>query len=136
MTEARLRWAIGVLALIGAAVAAYLTYARYADASLFCLSGSSGCETVQRSRYAELAGVPVAVLGLCAYLAILVTALLPGRGAAAAGAVIALAGVLFSGWLLYAQVALIDALCQWCVASDVVISLTAAAALVRLRIST
>jgi uncharacterized membrane protein len=136
MTGARLRWAIGVLALIGTAIAAYLTYARYADESLFCLAGSSACETVQRSRYAELAGAPVAVLGLGAYLAILVTALLPGRSAAAAGAVIALAGVLFSGWLLYAQVALIDALCQWCLASDVVVSLTAAAALVRLRIST
>ena len=32
-----------------------------------------GCATVQQSRYAELAGVPVALLGLAGYAAILVS---------------------------------------------------------------
>jgi uncharacterized membrane protein len=83
---------------------------------------------VQRSEYAELAGVPVAVLGIVAYSALLITALVPGQPAAAVGAGIALTGAAFSAWLLYAQLALIDAVCQWCVANDVVIALAATAA--------
>jgi uncharacterized membrane protein len=78
----------------------------------------------------------VAVLGLVAFAALLVTALVPGPAAAAAGAGLALVGVAFSAWLLYAQLALIDAVCQWCVANDVVIALAAVAAVWRLRRST
>ena len=136
VTESRLRTAVGVLALLGLGIAAYLTYLRYAGGSPYCIAGGGGCEQVQESEYAKLAGIPVAVLGLVAYAALLVTALVPGPVAAAAGAGIALAGVAFSAWLLYAQLALIDAVCQWCVANDVVIALAAVAAVWRLRQST
>jgi uncharacterized membrane protein len=91
---------------------------------------------VQSSEYAKVIGIPVAVLGLLAYAALFATALVPGRTAAAAGAAIAISGAAFSAWLLYAQLALIDAVCQWCVANDVVIALTAVAAFLRLRKST
>jgi uncharacterized membrane protein len=136
MTEPRLRAALVVLSLLGAGIAGYLAYSRYSGGSPYCLAGSGGCETVQRSEYAKLVGIPVAVLGLVAYAALLVTALAPGRQAAAVGAGIALAGVMFSAWLLYAQLALIDAVCQWCIANDVVIALAAVAAVLRLRQST
>ena len=136
MTDRRLRAAIALLALVGIGIAGYLTYTHYADSGVFCIAGGGGCEKVQRSRYAELAGVPVALLGLGAYVALLVSALVPGRTAAAAGAVVALVGAIFSAWLLYAQLALIDAVCQWCVANDVVITLAAVASVIRLRQST
>ena len=136
MTEPRLRAAVGALALVGAAIAAYLTYARYSGDPLYCVAGGGGCETVQRSDYAKLVGIPVAVLGLLAYAALLATALIPGRTAAAIGAGIAVSGAVFSAWLLYAQLVLIDAICQWCVANDVVIALAAVAAVLRLRQST
>jgi uncharacterized membrane protein len=136
VSERQLRAAVGVLALLGLGIAGYLTYLHYAGGSPYCISGGGGCEQVQESEYAKLAGIPVAVLGLVAYAALLVTALVPGPVAAAAGAGIALAGVAFSAWLLYAQLALIDALCQWCVANDVVIALAAIAAVWRLRKST
>ena len=136
MSERRLRTAVGLLSLLGFGIAAYLTYLRYAGGSPYCIAGGGGCEQVQESEYAKLAGIPVAVLGLVAYAALLVTALVPGPVAAAAGAGIALAGVAFSAWLLYAQLALIDAVCQWCVANDVVIALVAVAAVWRLRQST
>lgn len=136
MTEARLRVAIGALAVLGVGIASYLTYTRYAGGEPYCFAGSSGCETVQESEYATLVGIPVAVLGLLAYVAILVTALVPGQAAAAVGAALALSGVAFSAWLLYAQVALIDAVCQWCLASDVVMALAAVATVLRLRQST
>jgi uncharacterized membrane protein len=136
VSERHLRTAVGVLGLLGIGIAGYLTYLHYAGGSPYCIAGEGGCEQVQKSEYAKLAGIPVAVLGLGAYAALLMTALRPGPVAAAAGAGIAVTGVAFSAWLLYAQLALIDAVCQWCVANDVVIALAAVAALWRLRQST
>lgn len=125
MTESRLRLAIGALALAGLAVASYLTYARYSGTQLYCATG--GCETVQHSRYAVVAGIPVAVLGLAAYVAILGSAFVPGPTSAAVGFGLAVIGVVFSAYLLVAQLFLIHAICQWCVASDVVVTLLAIA---------
>lgn len=136
MTERQLRVAIGVLSLVGAGIAGYLTYLHLAGVDPYCLAGSTGCRKVQESEYAELVGIPVALLGLGAYLALLATAFVPGGTAAALGAGIAITGVAFSAWLLYAQIALIDAVCQWCLASDIVMALVAVASVLRLRKST
>lgn len=131
MTERALRLALGVLAAAGIAIAGYLTYARYANVELICSTG--GCETVQRSRYSVVAGVPVAVLGLIGYAVLLATAALPQAWAVAAGAAAALAGLVFAAYLLLLQLFVIDAVCQWCVASDVVLTVIAVLAVLRLR---
>jgi len=131
VTDRRLRLAVGILSAAGAAVAGYLTYARYTDTTLVCATG--GCETVQRSDYALLAGIPVAVLGLGAYLILLGTALSASELARVVGAVVAVSGTLFAAYLLYAQIVVIDAVCQWCVASDVLIALLAVGCSLRLR---
>ena len=129
MSDRALRAAVAGLALVGLGIAGYLTYTRYSGAPIFCATG--GCETVQKSSYATVAGIPVAVLGLVAYAFILATAFGTSEAVRVAGATAALVGVLFAAWLLYAQVALIHAICQWCVASDVVISLLAVATVLR-----
>ncbi len=131
MTDNRLRWAIALLALAGAAVAAYLVYARYTGTRLACATG--GCETVQHSRYAKAAGIPVAVLGLAAYLAVFATALSARREVIALGTAIVLAGLAFGIYLIVIQVAVIDAICQWCIASDAILALLAIVAAERLR---
>jgi uncharacterized membrane protein len=131
MTDRRLRLAAALLALAGAAIAAYLTYAWYAEATIACTSG--GCETVQSSSYAKLAGIPVPVLGLLGYLGILGAALVPGESAATVGAALALAGLAFSGYLLLVQILAIGAFCVWCLASDLVMLLLTAATVARLR---
>ena len=131
MTDKRLRLAVGVLALAGMAVAGYLMYARYSGTSITCTSG--GCETVQESDYAVVAGIPVAVLGLISYSLIFLTALSAHDLSRLAGAVLALVGLVFSGFLLYAQLGPIDALCDWCLANDVVAVLIVPATLLRLR---
>jgi uncharacterized membrane protein len=125
----RLRVAIAVAAVVGGAIAAYLTYVHYAHVSPICTTG--GCEKVQKSKYAELAGVPVALLGLIAYAFILVTAAVRGIAAAFAGAVAALVGVAFSGYLLWAQLGPIGAICQWCIGNDTVISVVALLSMAR-----
>jgi uncharacterized membrane protein len=125
MSDRALRAAVGVLATAGAAIAGYLTYARFTHTTLACATG--GCEVVQRSDYAELAGVPVALLGLAAYVFLLGTAFLSSEPARAAAAAVAVAGAAFSVYLVYIQIAVIDAICQWCIASDVVMALIACA---------
>jgi len=60
-SDRALRAAVALVALAGTAIAGYLTYVHYRPAALIC-TGSGGCETVQESSYADLAGIPVALL--------------------------------------------------------------------------
>jgi uncharacterized membrane protein len=118
-------WRIAlVLALIGVGIAAYLVYVHYSHAKVIC-SISHGCETVQKSKYAKLAGVPVALIGLFGYLAILASLFVRGEAGRLAGAAFALVGVGFSGWLTYLEAERIHAWCQWCVGSAIVMTLLA-----------
>src|SRR3954452_21803138 len=117
----RLRIAIATVAGLGAAITGYLTVVHYTGARLVC--PTSGCEVVQRSRYSELVGVPVALLGLLGFAAILGTALVRGPRAAQLGAGLALVAFLFSGYLLVVQLVAIHAICTWCVTSDALTTL-------------
>jgi uncharacterized membrane protein len=119
----RLRVAIAIVALVGGGIAVYLTTVHYEHVAPICTSG--GCEKVQRSSYAELAGIPVAVLGLAGYVLLLASVAVRGTGAALAGAFLALTGTVFSGYLLWAQLERIHAICIWCVGNDVAMALLA-----------
>jgi uncharacterized membrane protein len=130
----RLRLAIAAAAAIGAAIAAYLTYVHYAHVAPVCTTG--GCEKVQRSKYAELGGVPVALLGLVAYLVLAGTTLRRGVWWAFAGTLVALGGAAFSGYLLWAQLGPIGAICQWCLGNDVTIAVVALLAIARILTET
>jgi uncharacterized membrane protein len=122
VVERRLRVAIAVLAVIGIGIAAYLTVVHYAHVKAFCVSGGGGCEKVQTSDFAKLAGIPVAVLGLAGYVLILGSLWVRGELGVMAGALLALAGFGFSAYLTYRELFTIDAICQWCVASAVVMA--------------
>jgi len=124
MTDRRLVIATASFALIGVGITAYLTYAHYADGSIVC--PTDGCETVQRSSYALIGSVPVALLGLGAYLFILAALFLPRDYARPTVLATALAGLAFSTYLLVVQAIEIGALCTWCLASDVVVTAIAA----------
>jgi uncharacterized membrane protein len=119
MTRARgLRAGASLVALAGLGIATYLTVVHYAGASPVCAI-SHGCETVQTSSYAKLAGVPVAVLGLIGYVLVLGSLLRDDEVARMAGALIAFAGFAFSAWLTYTEIAKIHAICIWCVGSAI-----------------
>jgi uncharacterized membrane protein len=130
VTERSVRIASAVLASFGAAISAYILYVRETDGSLVCSTG--GCETVQSSSYAELLGLPVAALGLAGFVVLLVAALTRGELVRLVNATVALAAFLFAAYLLAVQLVVIDAICQWCVATDVLTTALAALALVRL----
>jgi uncharacterized membrane protein len=120
-----------VLALIGTGIAGYLTWVHYGHLKIVCLSGGGGCEKVQSSSYAELAGVPVAVLGLIGYVAILLSLALPREESALAAAFLSLVGFGFSAYLTWAELFRIHAICQWCVASACIMTVLMVVSVVR-----
>ena len=121
MSDDGLRQIAAALALVGVAISGYLTWVHYADVEPLC-TGISDCVRVQGSEYAELAGVPVAVIGLAGYLAILGSLAVPGENGRLLGVFLTLVGLGFSGYLTYLELAVIHAICQWCVASAVVMA--------------
>ena len=121
MSDRALRLAAGAVALAGIAVAGYLTWAHFADESVVCVAGG-GCETVQESEYSEVAGIPVALLGLVAYSMVAGLILWDAPSARLGAATIAFVGLLFRMYLLAVQLFVIDAVCVWCLANDVVIA--------------
>jgi uncharacterized membrane protein len=131
VSDRALRALVAVLALAGLAIATYLTIVAYTDSAPVCAGGGGGCEKVQSSEYSELAGVPVALLGAIGYVLILGSLALPGDLGRMSGALLALVGAGFSAYLTYVSAAVIEALCQWCLASTVVMALLALVAVWR-----
>jgi uncharacterized membrane protein len=125
-----MRLASFVVAAVGLGVAGYLTAVHYGGGSPACAI-AHGCATVQQSEYASLAGVPVALLGAIGYAAILVALLVDSEQARFATAFLALAGAGFSAWLTYVEVFTLEAICIWCVASAVCMTILAALSVAR-----
>jgi uncharacterized membrane protein len=124
MSDRMLRRLALVLAVLGVGIAGYLTYVHYADVAPIC-NIAHGCIKVQTSRWADLAGVPVAVLGLVGYVLILGALVVDGERGRMAAAMLTVVGFGFSAYLTYREVFSIHAICQWCVASAVVLTLLA-----------
>lgn len=114
-----------VLATVGLGVASYLTYVHYSGSPPACTAGGS-CLKVQTSAYSKLAGVPVALIGLIGYVAILGSLLVPdGERARFATAALTLGGFGFSAYLTYRELFSIHAICEWCVSSAIVMTVLA-----------
>jgi len=119
------------LALLGLGIAAYLTYVHYSGVQVACTAGQS-CVKVQTSQWSRLAGVPVALIGLVGYLAILASLLVPDREESRLVTLgLALTGFGFSAYLTYRELFSIHAICEWCVSSAVIMTLLLAAAVTR-----
>ncbi len=135
MSDRSLRIGAAIVALAGLVVAGYLTWVHFDDAALVCVAGG-GCETVQESDYAEIAGIPVAALGLAAYAIVLGLIAWDAPSARLGAAMLAVVGLLFSMYLLVLQLFVIDAVCIWCLTNDAVIApLLAILTTLRLRAS-
>jgi uncharacterized membrane protein len=120
---------IVVLAMIGVAVSLYLLTVHWGWWQAVCL-GVGDCEAVNQSRYSELLGVPVALLGALTYLAFIVCSVLIARDVLAdvlrrAQFFVAAIGVAFSAYLTYIELFVLRNICPWCVLSAIVITLIA-----------
>ncbi len=123
------RMTIAALALCGLGVATYLAlYKLGYIGTLAC--GAGGCETVQLSKWATLLGLPVAVWGVGFYVALFAVALLGTTerfvdAPWVSHALLALTGwgVVFSAWLTYLELYVINAICIFCVVSAFLVAI-------------
>jgi len=111
------------VAAFGVGVATYIAIEAAGGDAPACIAGSSGCETVANSTYSHLFGVNIAVFGIVGYVLLLIASLLRGDGARMAGFAIALIGFGYSVYLTYLELFKIEAICQWCVGSAVLMTI-------------
>jgi len=120
---------VAALALAGIFISIYLTlYKLGAIGELSCTIGS--CETVNASRWSVFLGLPVAAWGLFFYIDVFGVALVGTTPRFENEPLIstvlvaeAAVGVMFSAWLTYVELAVIQAICIWCVTSAVIVLL-------------
>jgi uncharacterized membrane protein len=117
MSRRTVRIVMIVLTVIGLGIASYLTYVHFAGIKPACTAGES-CTKVQTSVYSKLAGVPVALMGLIGYIAILGSLLAHETETSRfATLIFTLAGFGFSAYLTYRELFSIHAICEWCASS-------------------
>lgn len=114
----------GLLCLLGIAIAGYVAYTSVIlDEIPQCVGGGSGCTVVENSRYSHLLGIHVSLLGLVGYLLILGATLWRSDYGRIGALVMSLFGFGFSLYLTYLELWDILAVCQWCVASAVTMTM-------------
>ena len=125
------------LGILGMLVSIYMTIFKLTDNASMCL-GNGGCSVVNSSSYAEVSGVPVAVIGVGGYLAILAVLFMENRGKFFAQNStmivfgLSLVGFLFTLYLIYVELALIHALCPFCVTSQITMTILFILSVIRL----
>jgi uncharacterized membrane protein len=117
-----------ILSIAGLIVAGYLVYLDVSGSTAALCSAGGGCDTVRESRYSQIGPIPVALIGVGGYLAILLVLLLdsPGGRRSAYGPMLvfgfALIGVLYSLYLTYLELFVIVAICPYCMASAIIVA--------------
>ncbi len=111
------------VAAFGVGVATYIAIADSGGGAPACIAGGSGCQTVADSTYSHLAGVNIAIFGIGGYVLLLAAAALRGDVARMGGFAVSLAGFGYSLYLTYLELFKIEAICQWCVASAILMTI-------------
>jgi len=133
----KLTWVSLILTVLGVLDSTYLLIYKISNNKAMCL-GSGECSTVNASRYSEINGIPISLLGIIAYLLILALLILEIRKNLSSDNSnlmvfgISLVGVLFSAYLTYIELFVIHAVCPFCVISAIVITLIFIISIVKL----
>lgn len=129
--SSRLRAAMVVVTVLGVLLTIYLVYVHYSGAKPACTAGQA-CLKVQTSQWSKLAGVPVALIGLLGYIAILVSLLAPDRDPTRLATLgMTMVGFGFSAYLTYRELFTIHLVCEECATSAVFMTLLFIAAAIR-----
>ena len=125
------------LVVLGLLVSIYMTIYKVTSNNAMCL-GSGDCSTVNASKYSEVNGIPVAVLGVLGYAAILAVHYFENRNrffkqnSTLMIFGMALTGFIFTVWLIYIEIALLKAICPFCVTSQAAMTIIFIIAVTRL----
>lgn len=126
--DKRLKQIVIALAIFGLLVSVYMTVYSFTANDNMCI-GSKDCSIVNASRYSKINGIPVALIGVAGYAALIGLHWLERRNDffEANGSMIffgiSLVGFLFTLWLVYVEIALIKAFCPFCIASQVTMTI-------------
>jgi uncharacterized membrane protein len=126
--DKKLYWGAMIASIAGIAISIYMTIYKLTDNNTMCL-GSGDCATVNASQYSEIYGIPLGVIGLLGYLGVLLMLVLEKRtklfreygNMVAMG--MSFSGFVYSIYLTYLELYVIKAICPFCVASAVAITL-------------
>ena len=136
-TLSKITIALITLAIIGLLVSIYMTIYKVTSNDSMCI-GSKDCSVVNASRYSELYGIPVAVLGVAGYAGLLALLWLerrPGffqQNGSMLFFGVSLTGFLFTLYLVFVEVALIKAYCPFCIASQAAMTVIFVLSVIRL----
>jgi uncharacterized membrane protein len=122
-SERILRSAIAFIGVLGFCVASYIFISDSTSGAPACLAGGGGCETVAKSSYSHIAGINVAIFGLIGWVLILGTVFFGNDYARLGGFLFTLGGFGFSIYLTYLEIWKIEAICQWCVANAILMTI-------------
>ncbi len=132
-------WIVGVIGLLDSL---YLSYVKIAHTEIYCTPGLGDCAAVNSSKWSEVLGIPVAVLGAAAFGAIILTLIIKNFGnwigkyhnLILFG--ISFTGSLFSLYLTFIEIFVLKTVCQWCLLSAISIIVILVAVIFRLKFKT
>ena len=129
---------IPILGMVGIGISAYLAYVHYKEVEPVCLP-ITDCNAVLSSHYSAIWGVPLSILGLLMYIVLTILGFWhlrkrnEGQAVMALGIyTVALSGTLFSAYLYYLEIFVIQAFCTWCIASSLVMVSTLVISIINL----
>jgi uncharacterized membrane protein len=123
-SASRTLWFVNIIiAGLGLLDALYLTFIKLSSSTAaFCKPGG-GCDVVNSSPYSEFFGIPIAVMGAAAYIALLALLLFAKGTVLLLQLGVSLVGVLYSAYLTYLELAVIHAICPYCVGSAIAMTM-------------
>ena len=125
-------------AILGILDSIYLLIIKVSNNKALCIQGVGDCWSVNTSRYSEVFGIPLSILGIIAYAVILTLwILLPRndffkRNIPIVNFMLSLIGVIYSAYLTYLEIAVIKAICPFCVVSAILLVILFVVSLIQL----
>ncbi len=134
----RLRITSIVLAIAGFIDASYLIWIKISQNKALCFIGAGDCFSVNNSKYSEWNGIPIALFGALAYLAISAILLIEAKSIffedngplLVFG--ITLIGIIYSAYLTYIEIAVLHTICPFCVISATIMAIIFVLSIIRL----
>jgi uncharacterized membrane protein len=128
-----------IASIIGFIDSAYLAIIKLINAPIYCTPGLGDCASVQNSQWSTILGIPIAVLGALAYLALIGCYLFEsknafiGRNSTYILFGISFFGFIYSMFLTWLELFVIHAICQWCMLSALCMTIIFIATIIRLK---